>query len=205
MKSTRDKIIRELRLNPRSTISSLAETVGINGISVRHHLSSLQADGLVASEEQRHGVGRPRLVYSLTDVGMEKFPSSYLKLTNRLIAELKQTLPKDNVDSLFIGMAERLSAKYKDDLSILPLDRQLDAVKDILSDEGFVIVWEKTKNDYLIKTLNCPYFHIGMEHPEVCNIDKVIISSLLSRPLKVHNCILDGDNCCVYAIDIPRE
>jgi predicted ArsR family transcriptional regulator len=81
MKSTRDRI---LQTSPCSAnITELAEAVGINPISVRHHLSSLQVEGLLSSEEERHGVGRPRLVYMLTEAGMEKFPTRYLRLTTR--------------------------------------------------------------------------------------------------------------------------
>ena len=63
MKSTREKVLNTLASNPRSTIIDIANSVGINAISVRHHLTSLQADNLVSAEEERHGVGRPRLVY----------------------------------------------------------------------------------------------------------------------------------------------
>ena len=66
MSSTRDRILQTLLRQPRRTINDLAEAVGINPISVRHHLTSLQVEGLVTSEEERHGVGRPRLLYALT-------------------------------------------------------------------------------------------------------------------------------------------
>ena len=65
MKSTRDRIVQTLLNHPKSTINDLAEAVGINGISVRHHLNSLLAEALVIVEEVRHGVGRPRQVYLL--------------------------------------------------------------------------------------------------------------------------------------------
>ena len=57
MKSTRDKILNTLLTQRQATIKQLSEVVGINGISVRHHLINLQAEGLVTAEEQRHGVG----------------------------------------------------------------------------------------------------------------------------------------------------
>jgi len=70
MKSTRERILQSLLSHPNSTINDLAEAVGISPISVRHHLTSLQAENLVAAEEERHGVGRPRLVYILTEKGL---------------------------------------------------------------------------------------------------------------------------------------
>ena len=47
MKSTRDRILQTLLRRPRTTINELAEAVGINPISVRHHLTNLQVEGLV--------------------------------------------------------------------------------------------------------------------------------------------------------------
>ena len=102
MKSTRDRILQTLLKKPGSTINDLAGAVGINPISVRHHLTNLQVEGLVAAEEERHGVGRPRLIYSLTEDGMEKFPTRYLRLTSRLLDQLKSTLPEPMVSKLFL-------------------------------------------------------------------------------------------------------
>jgi len=90
MKSTKDKILQTLLRKPKITINEIAEGVGINPISVRHHLSNLEKEGLIDAEEERHGVGRPRLAYSLTQDGMEKFPTKYLQLTTRLLAQMKE-------------------------------------------------------------------------------------------------------------------
>ncbi|MGC8856390.1 MAG: helix-turn-helix transcriptional regulator, partial [Anaerolineae bacterium] len=91
VKSTRDRILQTLLRRPKMTINELAEAVGINPISVRHHLTNLQMEGLITAEEERHGVGRPRLVYSLTEEGLERFPTRYLRLTTRLLAQMKES------------------------------------------------------------------------------------------------------------------
>jgi len=202
MKSTREKIVKKLLTNPRSTIISLADSVGINGISVRHHLTSLQAEGLVSAEEERHGVGRPRLVYSLTELGIEKFPSNYLKLTNRLIDQIKLVVSKQQFDSIFSLLAENLSKDHLDEVSSLPFEAKLNQVKNILANEGFIIEWEKTNDQYKIRMINCPYYHVGLTHPEVCKIDQVIISTLISKPLIIKECIRNGDDCCTYLIAV---
>ena len=46
-------------LNGSSSLDNqrTGEELGINAISVRHHLQNLQAEALVAAEEERHGVG----------------------------------------------------------------------------------------------------------------------------------------------------
>ena len=109
MKSTKDKILQTLLRRPKITINDLAEAVGINPISVRHHLTNLQMEGLIAADEERHGVGRPRLVYSLTEDGMERFPTKYLRLTTRLLTQMKETMPAPVVSQLFGQIAEDLA------------------------------------------------------------------------------------------------
>lgn len=200
MKSTRERIINSLLTHPGSTINDLAEAVDINGISVRHHLTSLQAEGLVSAEEERHGVGRPRLIYRLTALGMEKFPTNYLKLTNRLLEQIKNILPEDKVNQLFIDIARNLTESYKDQIHELPMEEQLDVLKHILAKEGFIIDWEITGDNYLIRNVSCPYYHIGIAHPEVCEIDRTIISILLAKPIKLHDCVLEGKTHCSYIV-----
>ena len=98
--STRHKVLHTLLRNHRCTVIELAEAVDINPISVRHHISKLQADGLVASDEERHGVGRPRQVFFLTESGLEEFPTRYLRLTIRLLEQLKENLPPKMVNRI---------------------------------------------------------------------------------------------------------
>jgi DNA-binding MarR family transcriptional regulator len=100
MTSTRDRVLNTLLTRPRCTINDLAESVGINPISVRHHISKLEAEGLVDSDEELHGVGRPRRVYFLTESGLERFPTRYMQLTIRLLEKLKETLPEQAIKQL---------------------------------------------------------------------------------------------------------
>ncbi|NTU74693.1 MAG: winged helix-turn-helix transcriptional regulator [Anaerolineaceae bacterium] len=203
MKSTRDRILQTLKNHPRTTINELADSVGINAISVRHHLSSLQAEGLLTAEEERHGVGRPRLVYFLTEKGVEKFPTSYLRLTTRLLDQIKDTLPKPVVERLFAQMADDLTAGQAVKLDGLNIEQKLDFIKTMLIEEGFGVEWEKRGDQYFINEVSCPYYHIGQSHPEVCGVDQAVISKMLSIPAEKINCILRGDSLCTYVIQAP--
>ena len=211
-KNTRQKVLHTLLKNHRCTINELAEVVEINPISVRHHISRLQADGLVVSEEERHGVGRPRHVYFLTEAGLEQFPTRYLRLTIRLLEQLKGTLPPKMVDQLFSQMAADLVEEYAQTANMqgLTIEQRLELVHDLLREEGFDLEWEKRGDQYFIREVNCPYLHVGQNHPEVCVIDQTLISTVLNLPTEKVKCILDGDNQCTYVVPdrtnlIPSE
>ncbi|NWG33624.1 MAG: winged helix-turn-helix transcriptional regulator [Chloroflexi bacterium] len=200
MKSTKDRILQTLLRKPRITINEIAEAVGINAISVRHHLSNLEKEGLIAAEEERHGVGRPRLVYSLTEEGMERFPTKYLRLTTRLLAQMKETMPGPVVTQLFNQVAEDLANQYAADIKGLSMEERLDFVKELLAQEGFTVEWEMKDGQYQIHEISCPYYQIGVAHPEVCTMDQTLISKMLAVPANKVQCILSGGAHCTYVV-----
>lgn len=200
MKSTRDRILQTLLRQPNSTINVLAKAVSINPISVRHHLTNLQMEGLVEAREERHGVGRPRLAYSLTQEGMERFPTRYLRLTTRLLAQMKESMSGPTINKLFSQMAENLAADYTDQIKGMSMEERIDTVKALLNEEGFTVEWEKTGDSYQIHEIACPYYQIGQNHPEVCTVDQTLISKMLAVPVNKVQCILSGGTQCTYVV-----
>jgi predicted ArsR family transcriptional regulator len=208
MGSTRNQVLDILLNQHRCTINELAETVQINPISVRHHISKLEAEGLVNSEEERHGVGRPRRVYFLTNEGMEKFPSRYLNLSIRILEKLKETLPKKTVNKLIKEMAAEMVSDQiaQVDLSDLEIEERVNVIQQILLDEGFTVEVTSNEEGLEIKETSCPYKHVGADHPEICLVDETMITEVLATPIEKTHCVLDGDPyCCYLAPTIPLK
>jgi predicted ArsR family transcriptional regulator len=203
-KSTRERVLQTLLVRQRCTINEIAEAVDINPISVRHHINKLQAEGLVDSEEERHGVGRPRRLYFLTENGQERFPTRYLRLTVRLLNQLKETVPEPVVAKLFAQMAAEMASEYQVEIRGLSMEERLDLVTSLLKTEGFSVEWEKEEDQYLIREITCPYYHIGQNHPEVCSVDQTLISTVLALPAEKVKCVLNGDANCTYVVPITE-
>ena len=202
MKSTRDKILNTLLTQRQATIKQLSEVVGINGISVRHHLINLQAEGLVTAEEQRHGVGRPAFVYRLTEKGMEKFPTNYLKLTNYLLAELEESLSPEELEATFKRIGKKQAEESTNIDKNLPIETQLEQLANQLASDRFMLSWKKEGDSIILQSDNCPYLHVGKEHPEICKIDETLFSEALGREVKLETCMLRGDPRCTYKINL---
>ena len=202
-KNTRERVMQILLSRERCTIIELAEAVDINPISVRHHINKLEADGLVVSEEERHGVGRPRRLYFLTEKGREQFPTRYIRLTLRLLEQLKETMPPHMVDHLFTQMAQDMASGYRAEAQDLSVEERLNLIQSLLTREGFSVEWETQGDFYQIRESNCPYYHVGQNHPEVCSVDQTLISTLLNIPAQKIQCMLHGDAHCTYIV--PKE
>jgi len=200
MKSTREKILRTLLTYPGSTIKYLSEVVGINGISIRHHLNALEAEGLIVSSEERHGVGRPHLVYALTEIGVEKFPTGYLNLSKRLLSVFKQNFRGSEIDEIFEAIADKMADSEKQKYQGKPLSERIKVLVQILKEEGFVIEVQETSEVLTLTSLNCPYYKIAFDHPEVCIIDHTLISKILSTSAVKKTCINTGDDRCTFII-----
>jgi len=200
MKTTREKILQNLLTYPKSTINELAKEVGINAISVRHHLTSLQAEGLVLSEEERHGVGRPRLVYLLSDNGMEQFPSRYFRFTNRLLDQIKKSLPEKSFNAILNQIADTTAGDILEKVEYMSFEQKLEVAREILTREGYSMVWEKKGDEYFIHEIACPYFQIVQAHPEICTIGQRLMSTILATSMIKTQCMVNGDTQCTFVI-----
>ena len=60
--------------------------------------------------------------------------------------------------------------------------------------------WEKKGEQYHIHEISCPYYQIGVKHPEVCSVDQAVISRLLALPAEKVQCVLNGNAHCTYVV-----
>lgn len=202
MRSTRDKILEILQTKRKATINDLAKVVGINGISVRHHLINLQEEGLIYAEEERHGVGRPRFVYRLTDQGLEKFPSNYQKFTRYMLTELNNMLTSEQLIALFEKIGKSQAESTLDIDQSLPLEEKLELLADQLSSDGYRISWKKDSTKLFLYSENCPYHNLGIVHAEICRIDEAMFTCALNREVVHTQCICKGDPRCMFVLDL---
>ena len=172
----------------------------VSPVTVRHHLNSLQADGLIEVASVRRKVGRPFYVYSLSEAGHELFPKKYVHLTTILLDELKQHLPEEQVNELFDNAVQRIVEEHRTQFENLPFEARLTYLMDMLADEGFLAKWEKVDGEYRITEYSCPYLSIVSKHDEVCALDKELIISVMQSPISQNSCMLEGDECCQFTI-----
>lgn len=203
--STRDVILHAIKSSNQATVEDLAEAADVSPVTVRHHLNALQADGLIEASSVRRKVGRPYYVYSISERGQELFPKRYVRLTSRLLDELKDRLPEAAVSEIFRGVVSRIVDEHRGEFEHLPFEDRLNYLVRLLADEGFLSSWEKTSDGYRFVEYSCPYLSIGNQHTEVCNFDRELILNVMQTPIRQHSCMLDGKNCCEFTFEIETE
>ena len=180
-KNTRERVLQTLLLRERCTINDLADAVDINPISVRHHISRLEAEGLVESGRRTPRCrATQRLSTSLPKKDANVFPS----LPSPDAAPAR-TAQRDHaaalVEQLFTQMAQDMASDHKIRLeasawSSASILKQLLQAKVLPSTGKNTAMITKSENP------NCPYYHVGQNHPEVCSVDQTLISNSSGPP-----------------------
>ncbi len=204
MQTTRKAILNYLKEKGQATVDELAEALDLTSVTVRHHLDILRSEALVSEPVVRHrnSRGRPQHVFTLTDQASEHFPKNYDRLAGAMLAELKAHRPQ-LVNVIFEGVATRLSSEASGTSANDPWRKRLERVVQFLNERGYVARWEQTDQGYLIHTSNCPYEALAGAHPELCQMDLVLIGNLLGVVPRCVSRIADGATSCAYLVNEP--
>jgi predicted ArsR family transcriptional regulator len=206
MQTTRQQLLEILREDREATVDGLAQQLELTPMTIRHHLNVLQAEGLVVTSQVRRmqKVGRPRLVYTLTDAADELFPQAYGDLASQLVSEMKQTIGREGTQAMFHRIAERIAAAAPPAYEGQRFENRLEQVTEYLNQLGFQFRWEKTDEGVVMANVNCPYRRVAQEHAEVCAMDTVLLQRLLGVTPRHVSRLREGDPSC-RCILVPAE
>ncbi len=210
MENTRQTLLGILRKRKQATVDELTRELGLAPATVRRHLDILMRDNYVTAAQKRRDIGRPHYVFSLTDQGDDLFPRNYIRLTNRIIAELvslgpEETKGKGGVDLagvIFEKMAEHVAQTYAGRISGTTLKERAQEVISLLASEGMFFELRKAKEGYLLLGQGCPCPRIADTHSEVCVHDQRLLARLLDAEVQPAGVSQGKDerSCCAYLV-----
>jgi predicted ArsR family transcriptional regulator len=209
VESTREQILRYVRGRRETTVAQLAESLHLSQQAVRRHLDGLRADGLVDVRQERHGVGRPTLLFYTTERGEELAGRTYLQMLTRMFKHLEkldasQVSGADGqqvLEQVFSGIASEMAADHIGEVHGSTLDQRIDEVSKALEREGIVDSWEKLDNGtYHIVNEECPYLRLAELSDAACKSDRKSIELLIGAEVEQTLRIVDGAPTCEYIV-----
>ncbi|NJO84134.1 MAG: DeoR family transcriptional regulator, partial [Blastochloris sp.] len=164
-------ILQYIKRHGQATIKELEQVLGVSTTAVREHLAHLQVSGLVETDTVRHGPGRPRLIYTLTEKAQTYFPRHYDMLINLILEELSAEGGPERVDRLLQRVGERLRTDYAVHIHAEDLQERLGELRETLEARG--VPAEVEPDGAGFKILSCPYHDVAQEHGSVCTMEKI--------------------------------
>jgi predicted ArsR family transcriptional regulator len=198
----RQKILEYLKRHGQATVTELAEHLDMAPVSVRHHLDLLIGDNLVEASRVRRksGAGRPKRLYTLTGQADALFPNNYQQLADESLAVLKRLLTPDQFAQVMTELAEKTADRAPVELETLPPEERLQTAIRFLNEEGYMAFCECGSDETILHTCHCPYRELVAEHPEICQIDQILIRRLTGMtPVRIAH-MTNGEVRCTYRL-----
>jgi predicted ArsR family transcriptional regulator len=208
VESTREQVLRFVRGRRQATVAQLAEALDLSQQAIRRHLDGLRADGLLDARIERHGIGRPALVFFATERGEDYSGRTYLQLLSRMFRHLDKIDAQqagrgpghEVLDRVFAGIADEVAAEHESEVRATTLEERVAEVSRALEPEGIVDSWRSADGVLQIINGECPYLRLAEMSDVACRSDLRSIELLLGAPVEQTSRIVDGSPVCEYVI-----
>ncbi len=179
MTTTRQRILDLLTAKETASAVQISQAMHMTAANARHHLSALVSEGAVVEIGVRSGQGRgrPTKVYSLA----EPVTSHNLDI---LAAILMNILMADRTSAEKDALLERIAADLAGEAPLTKNQTQsLYRAIQRLNGLNYRAHWEAHLSAPKIVFGHCPYAAILPEHPELCQVDALLLANMLSAPV----------------------
>jgi predicted ArsR family transcriptional regulator len=207
MRSTKDEILGVLKRNDGSTVDELASSLNLAPMTVRQHLTALERDVLVQSEEVRRQTGRPHYRYRLTPDGHRRMSDGYDRMLALLVeqaghldAESSLAAPERRRMDLFARAAGALAERNRLERPGTP-EAVAERIVTVLQAYGGFAEWQVGDEAIEIRDYACVYREtVRRDGP--CIWHQTFISRMITGEAAPAETPPNCANCCRYLIHI---
>jgi predicted ArsR family transcriptional regulator len=204
-RSTRMEVLELLRRKGRSSAETIAGDLGVTPNAVRQHLTNLERDGLVVSQPERAGRGRPSLLFALTERADAVFPKRYGQLATMVLQEVQEMGGPEALDEVFARVAARHADALRRDLDGLDFDEKMTRVVAWIGRAGTLVEQTEGPEGVNVTIHNCPFRNTALKFPQVCSITPQLISRLTGAAISQSDSIHRRDPYCAFVVQRPTD
>jgi predicted ArsR family transcriptional regulator len=174
MQLTRKQIIQYLRENHYATANELSKSLNVTPANIRHHLSDLFKQGAIEyfGKILPQGRGRPTRLYRLSNAYLD---NNLAHLSAILLRTILDDLSNEQTNQMY-----HIAKKMLGEFDINPnLFHRLNKAIKWLNDRHYKSRWEASPTGPRVILGFCPYIPIIESNPEICRLDRELISLLI--------------------------
>lgn len=183
------------------SIDELAAKLEISRNAVKQHLVVLEKQQLVREAALNSTGGRPARSYTLTEQGLNRFPKQYAWFCNLLLSDLAAELSTEALEKMMWNMGVKLALSLAPQFSHKDPEQKLAALVELMQSLGYHAELEQQQGQTSIKAVNCVYHDLAQQHPELCEFDRALMTTLLDKPIRQINCMANKDCDCRFNVD----
>lgn len=202
--SRQHQILKLLLENKQGlTIDEIASRLDISRNAVTQHFSGLEKKGYLHRGALNKTAGRPVSTYILSDAGLNYFPKQYAWFSELILTDLKQSMGSEAFTAYLAKLAQSLSQNLLPQFADKKPQERIQLLLNVMEGLGFQAKLSESLENHLpvIEASNCIYHDLAQKHLEVCEFDRVLISTLLARKIEQVSCMAEGQHVCAFKIN----
>ena len=198
------KLLYTLKSRGPLATGALARTLGITVVGVRQHQTKLQAEGLVAFDDQAGEIGRPKRVWRLSAKGHGRFPDTHGDLAVNLIGGIRSVFGEAGLDRLIEARQRAAVAAYRKALEPCSgIEDRIRTVARLRTEEGYMAEFEaQPDGSFLLIENHCPICAAAKTCQGFCRSELELFRAAFGAGTSVmrQEHLLSDGRRCVYRV-----
>lgn len=190
-----------LRITGPLTVLELSDAMEVTPTAVRQRLVRLLAQSSIQREATRHGRGRPRHRYWLTEKGLSLTGSNFTDLAMTLWLEIRQKGDPELRRETLRRIARALASGYANQIRGETPAERMQSLAEILSQRRIPVSVETSSHGPVLTEHACPYPKLAEQDRDICNVERMMFSELLGQNVELTQCRLQGGTECRFQTD----
>ncbi|MDB5360466.1 MAG: Transcriptional regulator, DeoR family [Rhodospirillales bacterium] len=201
---TSDRLLHALKATGPQTAAALAPRLAVTAVAVRQHLEKLAAAELVAYEDRREAVGRPKRYWRLVEAGHRRFPENHAGLTLELISAVTAVFGDAGLDQLIDHREAQTLAAYRARLAPAEgLAAKVAVLAQLRDAEGYMAeMREADDGGFLLIENHCPICIAATRCRALCRSELAVFAAALGPAAEITRIdhIVAGARRCAYGV-----
>lgn len=190
-----------LKRHPNASLAEIADGLGMSKVAALGHLQRLESDGLVERSYQAGHVGRPRVLFRLTERGTTLFPQAYTEMSLSALEFIERRLGRAAVGELLSQRAGEVADRNWTRLRAPTLPSRVAELARIRTEGGYMAeVAGRRRGSVELVEHNCPILALAKQYPEACETERRLFESMLRAEVDVSHRVVAGDPVCRFLI-----
>ncbi len=199
-KSQRLEIINKLKRTQGLSVGELAEHLGMSYMGVKQHCVDLEAEGYLDTWRRAKGVGRPELLYRLTERSHGLFPTASNGMTLSLLENAKALYGPAAPEKLLFSVFQRKASDYQAKARGNSVSERAGKLVRVRDSEGCMAELEQDAAFIRIVEHHCPILDLLAAFPIVARLEAELFTRVLGATVQREESHASGLYRCVFTL-----
>ncbi|MGI9087660.1 MAG: helix-turn-helix transcriptional regulator [Chthoniobacterales bacterium] len=198
-RTQRLEIVNMLKRTKGMSVNELVAKMGMSYMGIKQHCLTLERDGYLDTWRRPQKMGRPEMVYRLTQRTHDLFPCDSNDLTLELLESVKELHGPNAPEKLLFNIFERKTARMKEKVKGANVAERAKWLAKQRESEGFMSEFlENEEEGPQIRECHTPILNLLDQYPIIGRLEQDLVEAVLGTPVRREETRTSGLYECAF-------